>query len=75
MADEFRLLHGVYVMDTGGLNLFTMEVIGVVILGAVLIWAVLRTRSKGRSTSNAMTERATRDLYEAEDKAAKRHEP
>jgi hypothetical protein len=75
MADEFRLLHGVYVMDTGGLNLFTMEVIGVVILGAVLIWAVLRTRSKGRPTSNAMTERATRDLYEAEDKAAKRHEP
>ena len=75
MADEFRLLYGVYVMDTGGLNLFTMEVIGVVILGAVLICAVLRTRSKGRSTSNAMTERATRDLYEAEDKAAKRHEP
>ena len=62
-------------MDTGGLNLFTMEVIGVVILGAVLIWAVLRTRSKGRSTSNAMTERATRDLYEAEDKAAKREQP
>ena len=27
-------------MDTGGLNLFTMEVIGVVILGAVLAWAV-----------------------------------
>jgi hypothetical protein len=75
MADEFRLLHGVFVMDTGGLNLFTMEVIGVVILGAVLIWAVLRTRSKGRATSNPRTEQATRDLYEAEDRAAKRHEP
>jgi hypothetical protein len=62
-------------MDTGGLNLFTMEVIGVVILGAVLIWAVLRTRSKGRSTSNPRTERATRDLYEAEDEAAKRQQP
>ncbi|MCL6698513.1 hypothetical protein LZ496_06910 [Sphingomonas sp. NSE70-1] len=62
-------------MDTGGLNLFTMEVIGVVILGVVLIWAVLRTRSKGRSTSNPRTEQATRDLYEAEDKAAKRQEP
>ena len=62
-------------MDTGGLNLFTMEVIGVVILGAVLIWAVLRTRSKGRSISNPRTERATRDLYEAEDEAAKRQQP
>jgi hypothetical protein len=62
-------------MDTGGLNLFTMEVIGVVILGVVLIWAVVRTRSAGKSTSNPRTEQATRDLYEAEDKAAKREEP
>ena len=62
-------------MDTGGLNLFTMEVIGVIILGAVLVWAVLRTRSKGKSTNNPLTEQATRDLYEAEDKAAKRQQP
>ena len=62
-------------MDTGGLNLFTMEVIGVVILGAVLVWAVLRTRSQGKSTSNPRTEQATRDLYEAEDEAAKRRQP
>ena len=62
-------------MDTGGLNLFTMEVIGVIILGAVLVWAVLRTRSKGKETSNPRTEQATRDLYEAEDEAAKRDQP
>jgi hypothetical protein len=62
-------------MDTGGLNLFTMEIIGVIILGAVLVWAVLRTRSKGKATSNPRTERATRDLYEAEDEAAKREQP
>ena len=61
-------------MDMGGLNLFSMEVIGVVVLLAVLIWAVLRTRSKGRETSNPRTEQATRDLYEAEDKAAKEEE-
>ena len=61
-------------MDMGGLNLFTMEVIGVVILGAVLVWAVLRTRSKGKETSNPRTEEATRELYEAEDKAAKNEE-
>jgi hypothetical protein len=62
-------------MDTGGLHLFTMEVIGVVILGAVLLWAVARTRSQGKSSSNPGTEQATRDLYEAEDKAAKREQP
>ena len=62
-------------MDTGGLNLFTMEVIGVIVLFAVLVWAVLRTRSKGKSTSNPRTEQATRDLYEAEDEAAKREQP
>ena len=61
-------------MDSAGLNLFIMEVVGVVILGAVLLWAVIRTRSKGKSTSNPRTEQATRDLYEAEDKAAKRRE-
>ncbi len=61
-------------MDMGGLNLFTMEVIGVVILGAVLLWAVLRTRSKGKETSNPRTEEATRELYQAEDKAAKNEE-
>ena len=62
-------------MDTGGLNLFTMEMIGVIILGVVLVWAVLRTRSKGKSTSNPRTEQAIRDLYEAEDEAAKREQP
>lgn len=61
-------------MDFGGLDLFMMEVIAVVILGAVLLWAVLRTRSRGKSTSNSRTEEATRALYEAEDKAAKNEE-
>lgn len=58
-------------MDMGGLNLFTMEVIGVVILLAVLVWVVARTRSKGKESSNPRTEEATRELYEAEDEAAK----
>jgi uncharacterized membrane protein len=61
-------------MDTGGLNLFTMEVIGVVILLIALVWVVMRTRSKGKETSNPRTEEATRELYEAEDKAAKNKE-
>ena len=61
-------------MDTGGLNWFLIDVVAVVILLAVLIWAVMRTRSKGRETSNPTTERATRENYEAEDRAAKEKE-
>ena len=61
-------------MDMGGINLFSMEVIGVIILLVALIWVVMRTRSKGRETSNPRTEQATRELYEAEDKAAKEKE-
>ena len=61
-------------MDFGGLNLFTMEVIGVVILLLALVWVVARTRSKGKESSPQRTEEATRQLYEAEDKAAKQEE-
>ena len=58
-------------MDMGKVSLFAMEVIAVIILGAVLLWAVLRTRSRGKESSYPRTEEATRELYEAEDKAAK----
>ena len=61
-------------MDTGGLNLFTMEVIGVVILLVALVWVVARTRSKGKESNPRRTEEATRELYEAEDKAAKQED-
>ena len=61
-------------MDTGGFNLFTMEVIGVAILLAALIWVVMRTRSKGKESSPPRTEQATRENYEAEDRAAKNKE-
>jgi hypothetical protein len=62
------------IMDMGGLNLFVMEVIGASILLIALIWAVVRTRSKGKETSNSRTEQATRELYGAEDRAAKQEE-
>jgi hypothetical protein len=61
-------------MDMGGLNLFSMEVVGVVILLVALVWVVMRTRSKGKESSPARTEQATRELYEAEDEAAKNKE-
>ena len=61
-------------MDMGGINWFIIDVVAVVILGVVLLWAVLRTKSKGKETSNARTEQATRENYEAEDRAAKQEE-
>ena len=61
-------------MDMGGLNLVAMEIIGAGILFLALIWVVVRTRSKGKESSNPRTEQATRELYEAEDKAAKQDE-
>lgn len=54
-------------MDLGGINLFVISVVGVVILGALLAWVVLKTRSKGKQSSNPTTERATRELYEEEE--------
>jgi hypothetical protein len=55
-------------MDLGGINIFFMEVVGAVILFALLVWAVMRTRSKGKETSNPTTERATRELYAEEER-------
>ena len=55
-------------MDLGGINLFTVEVIGVIILGALLLWVVLKTRSKGKQSSPERTERATRELYAEEER-------
>ena len=55
-------------MDLGGINIFFMEVVGADILFALLVWAVMRTRSKGKETSNPTTERATRELYAEEER-------
>ncbi len=61
-------------MDTGGFNWLLVDVIGVGILLVALIWVVMRTRSRGKETSNPRTEQATRELYQAEDRAAKQEE-
>ena len=44
LADRFRFRHWRHVMDLGGINIFFMEVVGAVILFALLVWAVMRTR-------------------------------
>jgi uncharacterized membrane protein YqiK len=59
------------VMDLGGINWLIIDVVAVVILFAVIVWVVMRTRSKGRSTSNQTTERATHELYQEEERRRK----
>ena len=58
-------------MDMGGINLFFMEVVGIVILLGVFLWVVVRTRSKGKVSSPEKTERATHELYEEEERRRK----
>ena len=61
-------------MDMGGVIWTIIDVVAVAILGLALLWAVMKTRSKGKETSNPRTEQATRENYEAEDRAAKQDE-
>ena len=44
-----------------------VDVVGVVILLAALLWVVMRSRSKGKSTSSRKTEQATREQYQDEE--------
>ena len=60
-------------MDLGGINLALIEIVGVVLLGLALLYAVLTTRSRGKRDSNPTTERATRELYAEEDQANQAH--
>lgn len=55
-------------MDMGGINWLIMSVVGVAILGAVILWVVMHTRSKGKSSSPERTEQGTRDLYADEER-------
>lgn len=55
-------------MDFGGFQLGLMEIVAVLLLLAVLVWGVMRVRSKGRKSSPPATERATHRLYEEEER-------
>ena len=54
-------------MDLGGGSWAIMTIIGPLILIAVIAWAALRNRTSRRTRDES--ERATHDLYEAEDAA------
>ena len=52
-------------MDLGGGNWAILNIVGPLLLAAVLLWALLRNRKSRRSEAD--TEQATRDLYREEE--------
>ncbi|HEX2623887.1 MAG TPA: hypothetical protein VHM21_01400 [Sphingomicrobium sp.] len=57
-------------MDFGGMNVALIAG-GAAVLFLVLLFAVMRTKSTGKESSNPTTERATRELYEEEDRTTR----
>jgi hypothetical protein len=57
-------------MDFGGMNVALIAG-GAAVLFLVLLFAVMRTKSTGKDSSNPTTERATRELYEEEDRTTR----
>ena len=56
-------------MNVAGVSLEIFFIVGVVILGAVLLWAVLRgNKRRAGEASVESSERATRDLYSEEER-------
>jgi hypothetical protein len=53
-------------MDLGGGNWAILNIVGPLLLAAVLLWALLRNR-RSRKPDVDTTEQATRDLYREEE--------
>ncbi|HYD37647.1 MAG TPA: hypothetical protein VEA60_08535 [Allosphingosinicella sp.] len=53
-------------MDFAGGHWAIINIVGPLLLAAVLLWALLRTR-RGRRGGSDRTEQATRDLYREEE--------
>ena len=55
-------------MDSGGAQLVLIEIVGPILLLLVMIYVVMRVRSRGKESSTRRTEQATHDLYQEEDR-------
>jgi hypothetical protein len=64
-AGEKRQAEGARIMDLGGGNWAILNIVGPLLLAAVLLWVLLRNRKSRRGPDN--TEQATRDLYREEE--------
>jgi hypothetical protein len=61
-------------MDLGGINLVLIEIVGVLLLGGILLFMVMRTRSRGKQVNSAADDRATRERY-ADAEAERKRDP
>jgi hypothetical protein len=57
-------------MDLGGMNWVILDIVGPLLLVAVIAWAVLRNRASRGDRDRS--ERATRDLYRDEEERRQR---
>ena len=60
-------------MDLGGFNLAMIEIVGVAILGVILLYMVMRTRSRGKKDNTAADDRETRQRYADAEQERKNH--
>jgi hypothetical protein len=58
-------------MDLGGANWAIIDIVGPLLLAAVLLWALLRNRRSRRGDADR-SEQATRDAYNLEEEARRR---
>jgi hypothetical protein len=57
-------------MDLGGGNWAIMNIVGPLLLAAVLLWALLRNRKSRRDGDRS--DQATREVYDREEEARRR---
>ena len=60
-------------MDFGGLNVAVM-LVGALALGLALLFAVMKTKSRGRQDNDPAVDRETRARYAEEERNKKNHE-
>ena len=60
-------------MDLGGFNLAMIEIVGVAALGVILLYMVMRTRSRGKQDNTAADDRQTRQRYAEAEQDRKNH--
>jgi hypothetical protein len=56
-------------MDLGGANWAILTIVGPLLLAAMILWALLRNRKAKTGNEVERSERATHDLYDAEETA------
>ena len=54
-------------MDIGGLNWVLIDIVGAGALLLIMLYVVMKTKSRGKQDSSPTTERATKKLYREEE--------